>query len=107
MVLLGDFNMVENWADKTRQFSTMVSLLERALFEAMRTALRVNDNLRSAGSLRFSWDNNRQGTEHCLARLDRIYFFEANPGAPNRNLLSYCIKRDFPRSDHYHVVATI
>lgn len=106
-ILLGDFNMVEYRADKSCQSATMVPSRERTLFDAMKVALRVADNPRSPGSLKYSWDNNRQGEHHSLARLDMIYLFEATPGLPDRSLLSYCIKGDLARSDHHPVLASI
>lgn len=53
-VLVGDFNMVENRGDTTRQSGALIPFRERVLFEAMKTRLNVEDHSRSPGSLRFS-----------------------------------------------------
>lgn len=76
-LVMGDFNMVEHRADKTRQCPTMIPHRERLLFNAMKSALQVEDHPRSANSLRFSWDNNPPQEARTLARLDRLYIFNA------------------------------
>lgn len=58
-MLMGDLNMVNSLADKTRQSSTMVSFREQILFNANKSTLGVRDNPQLKGSLKFSLDNNR------------------------------------------------
>lgn len=62
-MLVGDFNMVKTWSDKSCHNASMIPNLERLLFDAMKTALNVDDNPLSAGSLRYSWDNNQRHGE--------------------------------------------
>ncbi|KAG0605467.1 hypothetical protein M758_9G061900 [Ceratodon purpureus] len=106
-MLLGDFNMVEGRSDKTRQCSALIPARERLLFDAMKVALNVHDNPRSAGSLKYSWDNNRDQEARVLARLDRLYLFHATARDPHRSLLQYSIKGNLTRSDHHPVFATL
>lgn len=77
------------------------------LFDAFKATLNVEDHPRSAGSLRFSWYNNRAGVERALARLDRLYLFQSTARASKRKLLHYCIKGDLTRSDHHPVVVSL
>jgi exonuclease III len=106
-ILLGDFNMVENRRDKNRPCARLVPVRERVLFDAMKTALHVEDSPRTAGSLQFSWDNQQASLARRMARLDRIYVFRSNPLTPDRQLLRYVIKGDSTRSDHFPVLASI
>lgn len=106
-ILMGDFNMVENKADKTRQCSSMISIRERILFDAMKSSLQLEDPPRSAASLRFSWDNNRPLAARVMARLDRLYLFNSTLGTPNRVLLDYCIRGNIAWSDHHPILATV
>lgn len=70
-MLLGEFNVVEGWTDKLRQGATMIPHRERALFDAMKSALNIDDNFCSAGRLKYSWDYNRLKRERALAHLYR------------------------------------
>lgn len=106
-ILMGDFNMVEHQADKTRQCISMIPRRERTLFDAMKMSLQVEDHPRSTASLRFSWDNNRPQAARVLARLDRLYIFNSNPGSSDRTLLDYCIRGNMTRLDHHPVTATL
>ena len=106
-LLIGDFNMVKDRSDKTRQGSVLAPARERLLFEAMKVALNVEDHPRSNGSLRYSWDNNRAQEARVLARLDRMYLFNATASDPTRTLLQYCIKGNYTRSDHHPLLATL
>lgn len=106
-ILIGDFNMVESRLDKTRQTAAMIPYRERLLFEGMKSALHVEDNIISPGSLKYSWDNNRPGLPRSLARLDRMYTFLQQPGSPCRSILTYSILANTTRSDHLPVAATI
>lgn len=72
---MGDFNMVEHHADKTRQCPLLILHRERILFDAMKLALQIEDHPRSAHSLPYSWDNYRPQSGRILARLDRLYLF--------------------------------
>lgn len=53
-LLLGDFNMVEFWVDKTQKDASMILIRERILFDAMKATLQVGDNPRLQGSLKFT-----------------------------------------------------
>ncbi|KAG0558298.1 hypothetical protein KC19_10G017200, partial [Ceratodon purpureus] len=100
-ILLGDFNIVEHRADKTRQCPNMIPRRERILFEAMKSTLGVEDHPRSTTSLRFSWDNNRPEVARVLARLDRLYLFTPFSGSVDRILLDHHIRGNTTRLDHH------
>lgn len=74
-MLLGDYNMVEHWTYKSRRDASMISLQKRTLFEIMKSKLNVEDNPRTSGSFKYSWDNNRPAGARAVARLDRVYLF--------------------------------
>lgn len=99
--------MVERRADKTRQSAALVLMRERIIFNGMKAALKVDDPLLSTHSLSFSWDNQRSQAARSLARLDRLYLFEASPGAIDRILLKYSIRGDMVQSDHHPVFASV
>jgi hypothetical protein len=48
---------------------------ERQVFDAIKQALNVEDNIYSDGNLKFSWDNLRQDSAKHLVRLDQLYLF--------------------------------
>ncbi|OAE29935.1 hypothetical protein AXG93_773s1760 [Marchantia polymorpha subsp. ruderalis] len=93
-ILLGDFNMVERRADKTCQSAALVPMRKRIIFNGMKGALKVDEPPLSAHSLPFSCDNQRPQAAHSLARLNRLYMFEAYPGVADRILLEYSIRGD-------------
>jgi hypothetical protein len=86
-LFMGDFNMVGNRADKNRLSSRLVPIRERTIFEAMRSSLNVEDNPRSMGSLKFSWDNLKVDGSRRLARMARLYLFNCPLPMANRQLL--------------------
>lgn len=83
-LLIGDFNMVEVRTDKNQPWASMISCRERELFEAMKRVLHVEDQPRTPGSLKFSWDNGRATGIQAMARLDRMYLFPSSPSSPSR-----------------------
>ena len=99
--------MVELRADKTRQSSSLIPLRKRFRFDTMKSTLNVADNPRSAGSLQFSWDNQRLGPDNRLARLDRMYLSPSLSHSPGRQNLNYTIVGDFSSSDHHHLRVTL
>jgi hypothetical protein len=62
--------------------------------------------MQSPSSQKFSWDNLRQDGSRFLARLDRVYLFQAT-GTTSRKLVSYRICGDSAWSDHLPVEATV
>lgn len=106
-LLLGEFNMVEVRTDKNWPCASMISRRERELFDAMKQTLQVEDNPRTHGTLKFSWDNGRTNGIRALARLDRMYVFPSHPAAPGRKILRYEIRGDMTRSDHCPVIALV
>ena len=99
--------MVENRADKNQLSSRLMPSQECQLFEGMKEALNMEDNIRSIGSLKFSWSNLCHDGAQWLARLDQLYLFKSHPSSPGCQLLQYQIKGDNTRSDHFLVFAAI
>jgi exonuclease III len=99
--------MVESRTDKNRLNASMIPRRERELFEAIKRTLHVEDNPRTPGSLKFSWDNGRASGIISLARLDRVYVFPSLPTSPSRTIFCYEIRRDMVRSDHCPVVISL
>ncbi|KAG0504512.1 hypothetical protein KC19_N025700, partial [Ceratodon purpureus] len=106
-LLLGDFNMVEARCDKNRPNASMIPRRERELFDALKCTLHVEDPPRTAGSLRYSWENGRDAEVRSLARLDRLYVFPSVPTARGRTLVRYEIRGDMSRSDHHPVLVSL
>lgn len=105
-ILGGDFNMVESRNDKTNPCGRMVPATERALFLNLKQHLNIDDNLRSPGSLQYSWDNFRNDGSRVMARLDRFYIFKNGAGMSNRKLSEYLIRGDNAWSDHFPISAS-
>lgn len=85
----------------------MISYRERKLFDAMKRVLQVEDNPRTPGSLKFSWDNEQERGTRALARLDRMYLFPSQPASPGRKIMRYEIRGDMTRSDYCPVIVSI
>lgn len=77
------------------------------MFNNLKTHLNVEDNPRSQGSLRYSWDNQRMDGTRILARLDRIYLFPACQNTATRNVTDYRILGSCPWSDHHPVTLNL
>lgn len=92
LILLGDFNMVERRADKTRQNASMIPMCERILFNALKTSLNVDDPPQSAHSLPYSW-HNMPNIARFLARLYQCYVFYLAPNTFDRLILHYRVKQ--------------
>lgn len=67
-ILGGDFNMIERPEDKSHDGGCTISDLEKINWNSLLDALQLHDSFK--GGLKFSWDNQQQGIERQLARLD-------------------------------------
>jgi endonuclease/exonuclease/phosphatase family metal-dependent hydrolase len=61
----------------------------------------VEDNFPSSNRIRFSWDNRRRNRIRVLARLDRVYSFQATGAL--KTVVEYEILGNCNHSDHFPV----
>jgi endonuclease/exonuclease/phosphatase family metal-dependent hydrolase len=101
-ILVGDFNFVEHRWDKSSICGKMISEGEKAVFSLLTSTLGVEDNFSPNESIRFSWYNKRQGGVRIMARLDRVYSFQAVALSPSP-IVEYEIRGDSVHSDHLAV----
>jgi hypothetical protein len=80
----------------------MISEGEKAVFSLLTSTLGVEDNFSPNESIRFSWYNKRQGGVRIMARLDRVYSFQAVALSPSP-IVEYEIRGDSVHSDHLAV----
>lgn len=106
-IMAGEFNMVEARLDKTNPCGRLIAARERLMFNNLKTQLKVDDNPRSQGTLRYSWDNQHMDGSRIFAWLDRIYMFQPIPGESHRHILDYRIPGLRPWSDHHPIVAQL
>jgi endonuclease/exonuclease/phosphatase family metal-dependent hydrolase len=101
-ILVGDFNFVENRTNKSSMCGKLIPVGEKIVFTQLTSLLGVEDNFSPSGPIRFTWDNKRRDGMRVLARLDRIYVFQATaPGL--EPVEEYVIKGDSVFSDHLAV----
>jgi exonuclease III len=100
-VLAGDWNFVEHRHDKSNNCGRLVNDGERIIFSQLLDALQVEDNFPSGNKIKFSWDNRRRDGTKVLARLDRIYAFQAT--GTFKSVADYEILGDSNHSDHLPV----
>jgi exonuclease III len=109
-VFLGDFNFVENRDDKSSLCGKLISARENMVFAQLKSLLDIEDRYPATSSIRFSWDNRRQGVVRILARLDRVYTFQ-NPAIGIELVKEYYIKGGSAHSDHlavwYHLSLSV
>lgn len=97
-VIGGDFNMTERPEDKSHDCGRNISDAERISWSSFLEALQIHDSFQNQGGIRFSWDNQQEGQERRVARLDRIYT-PKNRGDDFKPL-SYSISGNSLGSDH-------
>lgn len=94
----GDLNMSERPEDKLHDCGKTINDLERFSYNSLMDALQLHDSFQLRRGLRFSWDNQQQGLEHWLARLDRIY--TPKDKREDLSLVAYTIHGDSLGSYH-------
>lgn len=96
--LIGDWNFVEFFLDKSNHIISHLSGEEKKLFNALKQGLQVKDVFPNFSSIRFTWDNRRRSTGRVLTQLDCTYSFK---GVRKRvSNVDYRIFGDSAHSDH-------
>ena len=72
-LLLGDFNFVERRQDKISACGHLIPLVERLVFDVLKSHLKVDKTRRLPSILRFLWDNFMADGSRIHACLDRFY----------------------------------
>jgi hypothetical protein len=106
-VAAGDWNFVENPEDKSTNNGRIITGQEKAEFELLKAHLQLRDFFPPQSRVIYSWDNLRRGEGRVLARLDRMYAFACEHGAPNSHIQTYEILGTSCNSDHKPVLFKI
>jgi len=93
---------VEEEVDKSSMCGKILFQAEKHALDLLLGALNVEENFSRSNAIKFSWDNRCQDNWCILARLDRMYSFEAS-GGQSSPVVEYFIKRDSNHSDHLPV----
>lgn len=98
-ILSGDWNFVEQSTDKSNMCGKLYSMAEWQAFEALLGALDLEEKFSTTSPIKYSWDNKCRDCLRILARLDRIYSFQAGRGQCSP-IDEYYIKGNSNHSDH-------
>ena len=96
-IFVGDWNFVERAIDKSNLKESVVTEVEKRVFEELKDVFQLEDPFPASNRIQFSWDNKRQDSSRVMARLDRSYTF-ITPGAiitgANYRILGDCVHSD-------------
>ena len=98
---LGNWNFVERAIDKPNLKESIITEVEKRVFEELKDAFQLEDPFPASNRIRFSWDSKRQDGSRVMARLDKSYTF-ITPGAITTGA-NYRILGDCVHSDHLPV----
>ena len=100
-VFVGDWNFVEKATDKSNLKESIVSEMEKRIFEELKDTFQVEDPFPTTNRIRYSWDSKRQDGTRVMARVDMTYAFitiGAITTGANYRILGDCVQ-----SDHFPV----
>ena len=100
-VFSSDWNFVERAVDKSNLKESIVSKLEKRVFEELKGTFQLVDPFPASNRIRFSWDSKRGDGSRVMVRLDRTYTFSTS-GASITGA-NYRIFGDCVHSDHLPV----
>ena len=100
-VFVGDWNFVERATDKSNLKESIVSEMEKRVFEELKDTFQLEDPFPATNHIWYSWDSKRQDGSRVMARLDRTYAF-ITTGAITMGA-NYRILGDYLHSDHLPV----
>jgi hypothetical protein len=100
-ILAGNFNMVLSRQDKKNPCGRLFPQYEHVIFIQLLGHLGLDDNPRSIGSFKYSWDNLKEDGVQVLAQLDRAYIFCNDSVQGGQKLVTYSIQADTGWSNHY------
>ena len=104
-IFVGDWNFVENRCNKSTSYGHLALEQEKLVFSDLTSALQVEDCFPASNQIWFSWDNKCQNGVRVLARLDRIYSFQA--ANATQVMTHYEILGNNNHSDHLPVKGRI
>lgn len=99
------WNFAETRSDKSNNQGRILSSVEHMEFTQFLKTLALFDKILLSNTIRFSWNNRRQGESRTLARLDRIYAFKTLVNGTNGG--EYYILGDSLHLDHLPIWRTI
>ena len=99
--MAGDWNTVEEDNDKSSSNSQLIGPTEKRVFDQFKVALGIEDIFPNSNILRYSWNNQQQGANRKMARLNRIYIFQ-RLGSGDA-VVDYRILGNCYHSDHFPV----
>jgi exonuclease III len=103
-VACGDWNFVEERADKSTRCGRILTGMELLDFNAFKAQFLLQDFFSRQNAIIYSWDNLRRDGERVLARLDRVYSFACEQGQPSQHIKEYIILGNCCHSDHKPVL---
>ena len=98
-VFSGDWNFVERAIDKSNLKESIVSEMEKRVFEELKGTFQLKDPFLASNRIRFSWDSKRK--DGVMACLDRTYAFSTT--GVSTTGANYRIFGDCVHSDHLPV----